>query len=331
MCLVLGVTPLTSPGPYIALIFVIQWFTFFTSHWEHYHTGTFFMGYVGACDAQLAIMLLFFVAFLSSLIAPQVFPQGEGIWSTKMFLNISIGDAVYMFIIMNAVVACFRCAWSIFNHYRKPSTQTRRDREAQHRYESIAINGGYDTDEVGMYVPSTPNSNFRDALCDLIPLLVTAVMFFGWLVMAHFSTISEFSGTVKYTNLFQRDFMFYTSVGGMIFGVHLTTMNVARTTNQVYSRFTPQYVFVTLGMFIHMFSLVLRLAFQTPLINDSILIYVVFGYTVLYYLLFVVLVGRGFTSALNIYAFRIKKKVSLVEEHPQVIVDSDSESSEVIV
>jgi hypothetical protein len=328
--LVLGVTPLTSNGLYVAFLLIVQWFTFFTSHWEHYHTGTFFMGYVGACDAQLAIMLLYIVAFLSSLIAPGTFPHGESLWATKMFADISIGDAILLFIVLNAAIACVRCAWSIMNHYRKPDTQTRRDKEIQQRNESISVisDGDDHHEEIDMYVPPTPLLSFRDALLDLTPLLATSILFFAWVLMAHFSTITEHQKlsddtVINYTSLFQRDFMWYTSVGGAIFGVHLTTLNVARVSNQVFPRIVPQFVFAALGMLVHMLNLVFRLAFGVAPIDEAVLIYIVFGYSVLYYLVFVIIVGYGFCNALGINAFKIKKRQ---ENLDHVVIDNSEHS-----
>lgn len=44
-----------EPNPYL---YSWLWITFFTAHWEHFHTNVFYMGYLNACDAQNLIIAL---------------------------------------------------------------------------------------------------------------------------------------------------------------------------------------------------------------------------------------------------------------------------------
>lgn len=75
------------------------WITFFTAHWEHYHTNTFYMGYLNACDAQnmiIALLIIFYQFGLDLAKQPVLF-----------FPQLQWGQLVYWIIYLNCKFLSF--------------------------------------------------------------------------------------------------------------------------------------------------------------------------------------------------------------------------------
>jgi ethanolaminephosphotransferase len=41
--------------PFFAIFLAVLWISFYNAHWEHYHRGEFFLGYLSACDGQVFV------------------------------------------------------------------------------------------------------------------------------------------------------------------------------------------------------------------------------------------------------------------------------------
>ncbi|KAL0476449.1 ethanolaminephosphotransferase [Acrasis kona] len=319
LCATCGVTPLNKSPFYICSVLAVYWFGFFTAHWEHYHTGTFYMGYIGPCDAQVAIILMFIIAFFSCLIAPGKYPHGGGVWTTEMLYGITIGDALVFIVGANAVGAVIKCSWSIYSHFKTTRTRTRRNQLEEEP-------------QLGDEFRANPGRQLLSALTDLLPLCLMTFIFFSWIILAYCAKINEHEalsdGTViSYSNLLERDFMWYTYTCGVVFGVFLTTLNVSRVTYQVFPRFASQFVFSLVGVIVHLVNLMIFNISSKSVIDPRLLGYFVFAYTVVYYLVFVILIGNTFCDEMGIRAFFITRSQPL-EIHEETLETESSGGSD---
>lgn len=88
--------------PYFAIFLGVLWIAFYNAHWEHYHRGVFFLGYLSACDGQVFVMA---VCICTGILGD------NSAWKIpfKLFgFNITFGDLFVLVILVSGIFTILR-------------------------------------------------------------------------------------------------------------------------------------------------------------------------------------------------------------------------------
>lgn len=205
-----------------------------------------------------------------------------------MNIELSYGVAWIAFAFINGLGSIGRCIAAIFWHYFKNKDQT----------------------------PNKRNS-FIGSLFDLLPLTVMSLTWFIWISFNHFYSVPipvEHSSIQPHplaplTTLWQRDSMWFVSTGGLAFGMYLTTINISRVTIQPFQYFSFQNIFTVGIMIIQLLNSLIRLAVGSAIVEEALLLRICCIVSLIVYLDFVTNVARNFSKAMNIYIFKLGKRI----------------------
>jgi len=194
-------------NPWTEYIYISIWCAFHTAHWEHFHTGTFYMGYLSACDGQnLVIFMLIITNFV-----------GSHIWTVLKvpFLDISFSDFL------------------LYNIFWNSSLGTLRNLQATLKHCYYRTNG--DNHQEQQQVQSLNSHDVLTAILDLIPLSVLCLVF-------HF-TVAGRPSSVFPNYLWREYHVFVILIFSIIFATLTSTLNLCRVTLLPFKRFSPRFVF----------------------------------------------------------------------------------------
>lgn len=286
-----------SHAPILAALTLINmWFSFFTAHWEHYHTDYFFMGYIGACDGQLIIIGLYFTGVYAHWTNPILYPTTVHYFLNNTFIvpftnwELSYGSGWIAFAHFNGFISVGRCIVAVLLYYLTNGT---RDEQRE----------------------KNPNkrSSFIGAMIDLLPLCILSSTWFAWICINHFfsapidpvSPVHSSHPMAALTTVWERDCMWFITTGGLAFGIHLTSINVCRVTHQKFELFSFQNL-VSNGLIeIQIVNSLIRILFGVIIVEETLLLRILCITMLAIYLDFVVDIALNFSKAKNIWVFKL--------------------------
>ncbi|KAL9645197.1 hypothetical protein ABK040_002398 [Willaertia magna] len=347
MLMVLGEIP---PNLLIGMILVhiIMMLAFYTAHWEHFHTNTFYMGHICASDGQFAVIGVYLITFIYNVfIQDSKISSIVALWqSNQLFGLFSFGALVLIITMFGTVISPITSVFHVISFYRNVSQNIEKDlRQSQELDETNISILEEEEEQQQSNRPQrdfTKYSNLRfkkDVTNASVDLLILFIFFALYLTMCVLSGLTVIDKT-KGTTFLEENYVILMVIGGLTFGVFLTTMNIARVTSQPFPRFTKQYVLTLTPIAIFILNNFTRvLSVNTnAFINEKVLLLLILVWDICFYLLFAVSTVSEFCECLGIKAFKLvhhssnsntTSSVSQVVVHDTSLrVDSDSSEDE---
>jgi ethanolaminephosphotransferase len=103
-----------SNFPSMIWLWIIIFGSFIICHWEHYHTGVFYLGYAGPCDAQVMIIATLLVSAILNDISIWKVPLSELLGYDHFLLNYSYGDLCMFITCAGGLLSIVQSTYQVF-------------------------------------------------------------------------------------------------------------------------------------------------------------------------------------------------------------------------
>ncbi|KAG2379605.1 hypothetical protein C9374_006722 [Naegleria lovaniensis] len=290
---------------------LIMMFAFYGAHWEHYHTGRFYMGFVSASDGQFAVIGVHLASCIYNMIQTGSNVVGFG---QQTILGMSLAFWIILITTVGTLASPAFAVFHVLKHYRQRSKNMESDlsnsynnsqEEAFPNEPNMDLESGasaISTQQFKKYSMLKMSQELANAVLDLLVVFIFFALYFSMTLISRIIP-SDVAGAKSF---YQTNWISIYVVGALTFGIYLTTMNIARVTNQPYPRFTKQYVIMLLPMIMFVVNgLTMIFSSTGPLIPAKGLLIFNLVWASCFYLFFAVSVVWEFCKGLNIYAFRL--------------------------
>ncbi|KAF0974143.1 hypothetical protein FDP41_006753 [Naegleria fowleri] len=329
---------------------LIMMFAFYGAHWEHYHTGRFYMGFVSASDGQFAVVGVHLASCIYNL-----FQSGSNVvgFGQQTILGMSLAFWIILITTMGTLASPAFAVFHVLKHYRQRSKNLESDLSNSHNNSQeetfpnepnldLESGSSISTQQFKKYSILKMSQELGNAVLDLLVVFIFFAVYFSMTLISRIIP-ADVAGD---NSFYQTNWISIYVVGALTFGIYLTTMNIARVTNHPYPRFTKQYVIMLLPMIIFVLNgLTMIFSSKGPLIPAKGLLIFNLVWSSSFYLFFAVSVVWEFCKGLNIYAFRlspgsstlssnsqnsssIQRDVSASTSSPQILQESDDEEDD---
>jgi len=313
----------------VLLVHVVMLFAFYTAHWEHHHTGSFYMGYASASDGQFAVIAVHLVAFIYNIFSQDT--SLVGFYQLKV-LGATIGFWILLVTMLASIASPLTSIYHVMQHYRQKSKsidQVNNPIDSDDTIDLESGNQGRQFKQIEKNSALKFTQDMGNAMVDLLVLAIFLALYFSMTIISR-SLPEDVAGY----SFYQTNWIIIYVIGGLTFGVYLTTMNISRVSNQPYPRFTKQYVIMLLPIMLFILN-GLTMVFSSeskPLINGKIILILNLVWSALFYAFFATSVVRECSINLGIYAFKLGTRVpalSIPKEDIAIDDEQDLESNSI--